>query len=227
MGGILMVSLGRLPGDAGDSPAILSDGDTVYDRFGPFASVSSPSVVGEFFLVMANFAIDLHLHVPRGFEVLPRDPNAHPSRLHAYIGGVLNACNKDLAIAFLLSAVTKEDIRELAEVLKHFFAQDQGSTWLHWSSPLPLPLVPYSSFDDDSMVEISSPPARSTPCWCRHHLLKEPLDDAFLRQSARLHQPQGFKDNASAEKAAANPSVYVAQPGEGSTAAPHLSIENI
>nr|CAB3499740.1 unnamed protein product [Digitaria exilis] len=56
--------------------------------------------------------------------------------------------------------------------------------------PLPMPLVPYSSSDDDSVVE-------------------------------------GFKDNASVEMAATNPLVYVAQQGEDSTAAPHLSLEII
>ncbi|KAF8692472.1 hypothetical protein HU200_039569 [Digitaria exilis] len=75
---------------------------------------------------MANFAIDPHPHVPRGFEVLPRDPNAPPTRLHTYFGGVLEAHNEDLAVAFLLPAVAKEDFRELAEALKHFFTQDQG-----------------------------------------------------------------------------------------------------
>lgn len=70
---------------------------------------------------MANFTIDPLPHVPRGFEVLPRDPAKPPSHLYAYLGGVMDAYNEDLAIAFLLPAVAKEDFQELSEALKSFF----------------------------------------------------------------------------------------------------------
>ncbi|KAF8671755.1 hypothetical protein HU200_049876 [Digitaria exilis] len=75
---------------------------------------------------MANFAIDPAPHVPRGFEVPPRDPAAPPTRLYAYIGGIMDAYNEDLAIAFLLPAVAKEDFLELAKALKSFFIQNLG-----------------------------------------------------------------------------------------------------
>nr|CAB3484103.1 unnamed protein product [Digitaria exilis] len=99
---------------------------------------------------MANFAIDPHPHVPRGFEVLPRDPNAPPTRLHTYIGGVLEAHNEDLAVAFLLPAMAKEDFRELVEALKHLFAQDQ---------PVHLLAVQLSPIDD-AYVWFGSPVER-------------------------------------------------------------------
>lgn len=70
---------------------------------------------------MANFPLDPLPHVPRGFEIVPRDPNAPPSRLYAYIGGVLDSYNEDLAVAFLLPAVAKEDFQDLVEALKSFF----------------------------------------------------------------------------------------------------------
>lgn len=94
---------------------------------------------------------------------------------------------------------------------------------------LPLqPLVPYQmDEDEDSVTEISSPPPRSTPRKRRRHRLKEPLDEAFLRRSARLNQDHGFKDNASAEQAKNNPSLYVAQAGEASSRAPYLSADVI
>ncbi|KAF8701368.1 hypothetical protein HU200_033699 [Digitaria exilis] len=75
----------------------------------------------------ANFAIDPWPHVPHGFEIVPRDPNALPSRLYAYIGRVMDAYNEDLAIAFLLPTVAKEDFQELAEALKSFFIQNMGT----------------------------------------------------------------------------------------------------
>ncbi|KAF8641889.1 hypothetical protein HU200_067597 [Digitaria exilis] len=75
---------------------------------------------------IANFAIDPHPHVPRGFEVVPHDPNVPPSCLYAYLGGVIDAYNEDLAIAFLLPVVAKEDFQELAEVLKSYFHQELG-----------------------------------------------------------------------------------------------------
>ncbi|KAF8752694.1 hypothetical protein HU200_011935 [Digitaria exilis] len=75
---------------------------------------------------MANFALDPLPHVPRGFEIVPRDPDAPPSRLYAYIGGVMDAYNEDLSIPFLLPAVAKEDFQHLAEALKSFFIQNMG-----------------------------------------------------------------------------------------------------
>ncbi|KAF8661800.1 hypothetical protein HU200_056755 [Digitaria exilis] len=75
---------------------------------------------------MMSFAFDPLPHVPRGFEVVPRNPASPPSRMYAYIGGILDAYNKDLAVAFLLSAVAKEDFRELSEALKSFFFQNMG-----------------------------------------------------------------------------------------------------
>lgn len=48
-------------------------------------------------------------------------PNAPPSRLYAYIGGVMDSYNEDLAVALLLPAVAKEDFQDLVEALKSFF----------------------------------------------------------------------------------------------------------
>lgn len=95
--------------------------------------------------------------------------------------------------------------------------------------PLPGPLVTYPITDDedDSVVELSSPPVRSTPRKRRQRLMKEPLNDAFLRRSTRLLQSQGYKDDVSEEKKTTNPPVYVAHPGDASAIAPHLTIDNM
>lgn len=58
--------------------------------------------------------------------MIPRDPTAPLSRLYAYIGGVMDAYNEDLAIAFLFPAVSKEDFQQLMEALKSFFIQKLG-----------------------------------------------------------------------------------------------------
>ncbi|CAL4888967.1 unnamed protein product [Urochloa decumbens] len=57
---------------------------------------------------MANFAVDPHPHAPRGFTVVPHDPADPPRRLYAYIGGVMDAYNEDLAIAFFTPAFSPE-----------------------------------------------------------------------------------------------------------------------
>lgn len=75
---------------------------------------------------MVNFPIDPRPHVPRGFDIVPRDPNAPTSRLYAYISGVMDAYNEDLASAFLLPEMAKEDLQELAEALKSFFRHNLG-----------------------------------------------------------------------------------------------------
>lgn len=64
--------------------------------------------------------------MPRGFEVLPRDPTVPLTRLYAYIGSVMDSYNEDLAIAFLLPAVAKEDFVHLSEAFKSFFIHDLG-----------------------------------------------------------------------------------------------------
>nr|CAB3480194.1 unnamed protein product [Digitaria exilis] len=345
---------------------------------------------------MANFAIDPHPHVLRGFEVVP--PNAPPTRLYAYLGGVMDAYNEDLAIAFLLPAVAKEDLQELAEAIKSYFRQelgvrlnevqpspigdafmrfgspiererfldrviqfghgytlrfikhDEGNhihlhdeakipddvvvsmdleprcdepvvdvlpgdvvgvqpspplivpsltplgfenvmikvnncffhihflpkpinffgprqikyffcnldtivpsyisdeyTWRFLASiafdpmaqeerrpgfigplPLPKPMVSYPASDDEEVQEIESLPPSSSTRKRRRRMMREPLDVAFLRRSARLAQDDDFINNASAEAAVAdNPSVYTAQHGSSSSAAPYLNIETI
>jgi hypothetical protein len=65
---------------------------------------------------MANFAIDPRLHAPRGFEVIPHDPEDPPLRLLSYLGSYMDATNEDLAIAMLVSAVAKEDFSLMAAV---------------------------------------------------------------------------------------------------------------
>lgn len=70
---------------------------------------------------MANFAIDPHLHAPRGFEVIPHDPEDPPLRLLSYLGSYMDATNEDLAIAMLVSAVAKEDFSLMAAALRDYF----------------------------------------------------------------------------------------------------------
>ncbi|KAF8711352.1 hypothetical protein HU200_029381 [Digitaria exilis] len=99
---------------------------------------------------MANFALDPLPHVPGGFEIVSHDPTAPPSRLYAYIDGVMDACNEDLVIAILLPVVAKEDFQHLAEVLKSFFIQNMG---VRLSEVQPSPV-------GDAFVGFSSPVER-------------------------------------------------------------------
>lgn len=81
---------------------------------------------------------------------------------------------------------------------------------------------------DDDVQEIAPPlPSSSTSRKRRRKLLKEPLDVAFLRRSARLNQGDGFRSQESAATASLNPSSFVAQPVDTSVVPPHLSVDNI
>ncbi|CAO2165702.1 unnamed protein product [Urochloa humidicola] len=99
---------------------------------------------------MANFAVDPRPHVPRGFTVLPHDPQEPPRRLFAYIGGVMEAHNEDLAIAFFTPAVSKQDFDVMAVALKDFFANSFGT---HLLQVQPSPI-------GDAFVRFMSPVER-------------------------------------------------------------------
>nr|CAB3476400.1 unnamed protein product [Digitaria exilis] len=150
---------------------------------------------------MANFAFDPLPHVPRGFEVVPRNPASPPSRMYAYIGGILDAYNEDLAIAFLLPAAERS---------------------LGFIGPLlPVqPLVPYDMSDDEEVMEISAKPSSITPRKRRHHKMKEPLDASFLRRSKRLSKDHGFRTDEQAAEASNNPSIYEAHAVSSAIVAP-------
>ncbi|OEL22969.1 hypothetical protein BAE44_0016012 [Dichanthelium oligosanthes] len=75
---------------------------------------------------MVNFAIDPRPHAPRGFEVPPHDPAVPPMCLFAYISGCMEEYNEDLAIAFLVPAISKQDFEPMAAALQDFFIQSQG-----------------------------------------------------------------------------------------------------
>jgi hypothetical protein len=70
---------------------------------------------------MANFAVDPRPHAPRGFEVIPHNPEDPPRRLSVYLGGYIDAVNDDIAIAMLVSAVVKEDFNPMAQAITDFF----------------------------------------------------------------------------------------------------------
>ncbi|KAF8714080.1 hypothetical protein HU200_028079 [Digitaria exilis] len=119
-------------------------------------------------------------------------------------------CNLDTIVP---SYVSDDNTRRfLASIAFDPLAQEEKTPGLIGPLPLLGPLVPYPASDDEEVQEIESlPPSSST---CKRHLrtMREPLDVAFLRRSARLAQDDGFIDNASAEVAVVdNPSVYTAQ----------------
>lgn len=74
---------------------------------------------------LAMFSINPTPHAPRGFEVVPHDAADPPLVLSAYLG-CMEAYNEDLAIAYLLPEVNKEDFPIMAEALKNFFACSYG-----------------------------------------------------------------------------------------------------
>ncbi|CAO2187764.1 unnamed protein product [Urochloa humidicola] len=75
---------------------------------------------------MANFVVNPRPHVPQGFTVTPHDPAKPPRRLFVYIGGVMDAYNEDLIIAFFTPAVSKQDFDVMSVALKDFFANSFG-----------------------------------------------------------------------------------------------------
>jgi hypothetical protein len=75
---------------------------------------------------MANFSVDPRPHVPMGFEVVPHDPDIPPTRLYSYIAGWSETFNEDLAIAFFVPAVAKDDFEPMAVALKNFFIANHG-----------------------------------------------------------------------------------------------------
>ncbi|CAN6248991.1 unnamed protein product [Urochloa humidicola] len=99
---------------------------------------------------MANFAVDPRPHAPRGFTVIPHDPSEAPRRLFAYLGGVMEAFNEDLAIAFFTPAVAKQDFDPMAAALKDFFAVSMG---VHLAQVQPSPI-------GDAFVRFHSPVER-------------------------------------------------------------------
>ncbi|CAN6311412.1 unnamed protein product [Urochloa humidicola] len=86
---------------------------------------------------MANFEIDPRPHAPRGFTVVPHDPREPPRKLFAYIGGVMEAYNEDLAISFFTPAVSKQDFDPMAAALKDFFIHSMG---VHLAQVQPSPI---------------------------------------------------------------------------------------
>ncbi|CAN6234417.1 unnamed protein product [Urochloa humidicola] len=99
---------------------------------------------------MASFPIDLRSHAPRGFVVIPHDPVDAPRRLFAYIGGVMEAHNEDLAIAFFTLAVAKQDFDPMAAALKDFFIHNMS---VHLARVQPSPI-------GDAFVRFHSPVER-------------------------------------------------------------------
>ncbi|CAN6234416.1 unnamed protein product [Urochloa humidicola] len=87
-----------------------------------------------------------------------------------------------------------------------------------------LPLVDYPDSDDDDVLEIQGP-LSSTPRKRRARKLKEQLPKDFVRRSKRLNPDHGgFRDAASAEAAAANPSIYAPVVDASSSLPAHLTI---
>lgn len=94
----------------------------------------------------------------------------------------------------------------------------------------PTPLVPYSDSDEEDVQVLQTPPTpTSSMRKRRRRMLREPLDVAFLRCSARLNQEEGYINEASAVAALANPSIYLGHTSAPAAAEvpPYLSIDNI
>lgn len=104
---------------------------------------------------------------------------------------------------------------------------DECASGLIGPLPREIPRLLSAPTADDDVQEIVPPPSSSTPRKRCCKMLKEPLDVAFLRRSARLNHEGGFRSQASAAVACSNPSPFAAQPMDASVVAPHLSVGNI
>ncbi|KAF8662441.1 hypothetical protein HU200_056026 [Digitaria exilis] len=135
-------------------------------------------------------------------------------------------CNLDTIVPSYIS--DEYTWRFLASIAFDPMAQEERRPGFIGPLPLPKPMVSYPASDDEEVQEIESLPPSSSTRKRRRRMMREPLDVAFLRRSARLAQDDDFINNASAEAAVAdNPSVYTAQHGSSSSAAPYLNIETI
>ncbi|CAN6334420.1 unnamed protein product [Urochloa humidicola] len=96
----------------------------------------------------------------------------------------------------------------------------------------PVKLVPYSDSegeeDEDVDVREILNPQLKTPRKRRARKLKEPMEAPFVRRSRRLNpECGGFRNQASAQAAADNPSVYMPIPLPSDAPATHLSVDII
>lgn len=81
--------------------------------------------------------------------MVPHDPSEPPLVLSAYLG-CLESYNEDLAIAYFMTAVHKDDFAPMSEALKDFFSQTFG---VHLAEVLPCAI-------GDAYVHFHSPVER-------------------------------------------------------------------
>ncbi|KAF8647522.1 hypothetical protein HU200_065348 [Digitaria exilis] len=99
---------------------------------------------------MALFAIDPRSHFPWGLEAIPHNPDEVPKILSAYLGACMETYNEDLAIAYFMPEVNKDDFGPMAHALKEYFARVHG---VHLLEVLPCPI-------GDAYVRVLNPVER-------------------------------------------------------------------